>query len=86
MTKMIRDPNFPARDLTKWFGFAFTTDRHARLAGQHNADTEEQLLAHFRFVASEPWKIHYWPPGMNPTRRVRGSQWPTHCNLGSRFA
>jgi hypothetical protein len=38
--------------------------------GQRNADTEEQLLAHFRFVATEPLKIHYWNPGRDPTRRV----------------
>jgi hypothetical protein len=29
MTKMIRDPNCPARDMTKWFGWAFTLDKHA---------------------------------------------------------
>jgi hypothetical protein len=84
--KDTRDPNCPARDTTKFFGWAFTMDRHARLVGQANCDTEEQLLAHFRSIATGPWKIHYWPPGKNPTRRVRGSQWPTHCNLGSRFA
>ena len=81
-----RDPNCRARDLTKWFGWAFTFDKPVRLVGQHNADTEEQLLMHFRSVATGPWKIHYWPPGNSPQRRVRGSQWPTHCNLGSRFA
>jgi hypothetical protein len=32
-----RDPNCRARDLTKWFGWAFTLDKHARLVGQHNA-------------------------------------------------
>jgi hypothetical protein len=35
--KDTRDPNCPARDLTKWFGWAFTCDKHARLVGQHNA-------------------------------------------------
>jgi hypothetical protein len=32
-----RDPNCPARDTTKFFGWAFTLDKHARLVGQHNA-------------------------------------------------
>ena len=35
--KDTRDPNCRARDLTKWFGWAFTCDKHARLVGQHNA-------------------------------------------------
>jgi hypothetical protein len=61
-----RDPNCLARNLTKWFGFAFTLDKPVRLVGQHNADSEEELLAHFRSVASEPWRIHYWPPGPSP--------------------
>jgi hypothetical protein len=54
---MIRDPNCPARDLTKWFGWAFTLDKSARLVGQHNADSEEELLDHFRSVATGPWAI-----------------------------
>jgi hypothetical protein len=53
-TLKIRDPNCPARDMARWFGWAFTLDKHARLVGQHNADTEEELLDHFRSVATEP--------------------------------
>ena len=67
-----RDPNCRARDLTKWFGWAFTFDKPVRLVGQHNADTEEQLLMHFRSVATGPWKIHYWPPGNTPTEARAG--------------
>jgi hypothetical protein len=60
----------PARDLTKWFGWAFSMDRRARLVGQANAGGEEELLAHFRSIATGPWRIHYWPPGPSPQRRV----------------
>jgi hypothetical protein len=82
MTKMIRDPNCPARDMTRWFGWAFTLDKHARLVGQHNADTEDELLDHFRSVATGPWRIHYWPPGPSPTRRVAGIEPPQQRQVG----
>jgi hypothetical protein len=65
---MIRDPNCRARDMCKWLGWAFTLEKRAHLVGQHNA--EEELLAHFRSVATEPLKIAYWPPGNSPQRRV----------------
>jgi len=46
-------------------------------------NSEEERLAHFRSVATGPWKIHYWLPGKNPTRRVvriepqqRQVRWP----------
>jgi hypothetical protein len=77
-----RDPNCLARNTTKWFGWAFTMDRRARLVGQANCDTEDELLAHFRSVASGPRKIHYWPPGMNPTRRVVVIEPPQQRQVG----
>ena len=67
--RLIRDPNCLARDLTRWFGWAF--DQSGRLVARANADSEEKLLAFFESVATGPWKIHYWPPGENPrVRRV----------------
>ena len=76
----IRDPNCPARDLTRWlFGWAFTLDTRARLVGQANSDSEEELLMHLRSVATGPWNIHYWPPGESPTRRVVFIDGPPQC-------
>ena len=80
--KMIRDPNCPARDLTRWFGWAFTMDRRARLVGQHNADSEDELLDYFRSVASDAWKVHYWNPGPSPQRRVVVIEPPQRRQVG----
>jgi hypothetical protein len=51
-----RDPNCLARNTTKWFGWAFTLDKRSRLVGQANAASEEELLDHFRSVATGPGK------------------------------
>jgi hypothetical protein len=32
------------------------------VVGKANADSEEELLAHFKSVATGAWRIHYWPP------------------------
>jgi hypothetical protein len=74
-----RDKNCFARDLTQWFGYAF---HESNLVGHANADSEEELLAHFRSVATGALKIHYWPPGTRPERRVVVIESPQQRQVG----